>query len=347
MASLLTFPGPYARVTGWGKCLPARIVDNFELEKTLPTNDEWIFTRTGIKQRRIAAPDETPSSLGAGAARQALERAGLDPRDIDLIIVATSSPEAVMPATAALIQRSIGAGRAAAFDVNAACSGGMYALAVAAQFIHTGVYRNALVVGTEVYSRLLDWTDRATCILFGDGAGALVLQASDTPGGMLSCVLGNDTAGADYIVCTGVMSRSPLLAVDGPGYLTMNGPAVFKLAVRTMAEASRTAIADAGLCPDDIDLFIPHQANLRIITAVAGQMGLPLDRIYTNVEKYGNTAAASVPIAICEAAETGRLVEGSRLVMVAAGSGFSYGALAAQWTAVPQPVLDGHTLTAP
>lgn len=310
--------------------MPARIVTNIELQERLPTTDEWIVSRTGIRERRIAAEDETPSSLGAQAARNALASAGLTPSDLDLIITATSSPEQIMPATAAIIQRDLGCGPIGAFDVNAACSGGLYGLVVASQFVRTGLYRRVLVVGAEVYSRQLDWDDRGTCILFGDGAGAAVVEASTEPCGVLGIHLANDPNGLDLITCRGIINK-PAAHQDESGYLLMNGPAVFKAAVRTMVEASSAAMQQAGFALDDVDLFIPHQANLRIITSAATQLGLPMARVFTNVENYGNTAAASTLIALCEAAEAGRLAAGAKLVMAAAGSGLSYAAVAVTW----------------
>jgi len=325
-----TFTPTYARIAGWGKHIPARAVTNVELQERLPTTDEWIVSRTGIRERRIAADTDTPSSLGAQAARNALACAGIGPSDLDLIITATSSPEQIMPATAAIIQRDLGCGPIGAFDVNAACSGGLYALAVAAQFVRSGLYRRVLVVGTEVYSRQLDWDDRSTCILFGDGAGAVVVEASDTPVGILGIHLANYPAGLDLITCRGIINKPAAYAEDR-GYLLMNGPAVYKAAVRTMVEASTSAMQQAGFTLDEVDLFIPHQANLRIITAAAAQMALPMDRVFTNVEHYGNTAAASTLIALCEAATAGRLTPGAKLVMAAAGSGLSYAAIAGTW----------------
>lgn len=329
MSSSATSP-VYARIAGWGKHVPARRVTNVELQERLPTTDEWIVSRTGIKERRIAAETDTPSSLGAQAARSALACAGIGPGDLDLIITATSSPEQIMPATAAIIQRDLGCGPIGAFDVNAACSGGLYALAVAAQFVRSGLYGRVLVVGTEVYSRQLNWDDRSTCILFGDGAGAVVVEASEAPGGVLGIHLANDPNGLDLITCRGIINKPAAYAEDR-GYLLMNGPAVYKAAVRTMADATTNAMTQAGFALEDVDLFIPHQANLRIITAAAAQMGLPMERVFTNVEHYGNTAAASTLIALCEAADAGRLSPGAKLVMAAAGSGLSYAAIAATW----------------
>ena len=321
----------FARVTGWGKALPRQLVDNDELSKTLPTSDEWITTRTGIRARRIASDEETPSTLGLEASRQALDVAGLNPTDIDLIITANSSPERVFPSTAALIQSGLGMRTVGAFDLNAACSGFLYGLYTAQQFISGGVYQKVLVVGADVYSRLLNWQDRSTCVLFGDGAGAAVIQASSEPGGILSAVMGNDHCGTDYVYTPGI-SASPLdETAAGGNFLVMNGAQVFKTGVRVMTDSTRQALDMAGITADAIDLFIPHQANLRIMRSVSESLGVPEEKVFVNVDRYGNTAGASIPIALCEAAESGRLHEGDVVALCAAGAGISWAAMVMEW----------------
>lgn len=322
-----------ARITGWGKSLPARVVRNQDLERVLDTSHEWIVSRTGIQERRIAGDHETASTLGIEAARRALDVAGVHPREVDLIIAATSSGERVFPACASLIQHGIGARTVGAFDVNAACSGFVYALTTAHHFIAAGLYQTVLVVGTEVYSRIVDWQDRGTCILFGDGAGAVVLQGSDQPGGILSCVMGSDGSGADLLYVPGV-APSPQDPNAHRPFLVMNGPQIFKFAVRTVAEATQQALSRAGLEVKDIDLFIPHQANSRIIDAAAEDLGIPREKVFVNVQYYGNTSAASIPIALCEAVEAGVLREGHRVALVGVGGGLSWAAAVVEW----QPV---------
>lgn len=322
---------PFTRVTGWGKYLPQRVVDNHELSKTLPTSDEWITSRTGIRERRIAAPEETASTMGLEAARRALGVAGVGPGQIDLIITANSSPERVFPSTAALIQNGLGVPPVASFDLNAACSGFVYGLNVARQFVSTGTYRTVLVVGSEVYSRILNWNDRTSCVLFGDGAGAAVVQASMEPGGILSCVMGNESAGTEAVYAPSV-AASPVdpLAQDGH-YLVMNGQQVYKFAVRGMIDSVRAALNEAGLAPADLDLVIPHQANLRMIQTMSDTLGLPGDKVFVNLDRYGNTAGASIPIALCEAVEEGRLREGDRVALVCAGAGISFASMVMEW----------------
>ena len=322
-----------ARITGWGKYLPGRVMTNHDLEGYLDTSDDWIVTRTGIRERRIAADDETASTMGVAAAQEALVKAGLTARDLDLIVTATCTGERVFPATSSLIQHGLGAPHVGAFDVNAACSGFVYALAVARRFVESGGHRNVLVVGTEVFSRILDWQDRGTCVLFGDGAGAVVLQASDQGGGILSSVIGSDGSGADSLYVPGICASPNDPVMNGHYYVSMNGPQVFKFAVRTIADATRQAVRDAGLSLDDIDLLIPHQANLRIISAAAETLGIPLENVFMNVEKYGNTSAASVPIALCEAADSGALSAGQKVALVAVGGGLSWGAIVLEWSA--------------
>lgn len=333
----------YARITGWGKHLPTRVMTNREFESFLDTSDEWIVSRTGIRERRIAAEDETASTMGINAARQALAYAGLEPQELDLVIAATCSTERVFPACASLIQHGLGARNAGAFDLNAACSGFVYGLDVARQFVQTGLQRNVLVVGTEVFSRLLDWRDRSTCVLFGDGAGAVVLQASDEPGGILSSVMGSDGSGADFLYVPGVCASPLDPLVNEHHHLVMNGAQVFKFAVRMVVDATCQAVCDAGLALEDIDLFIPHQANLRIITSATEALGIPQEKVFVNVERYGNTSAASIPIALCEAAEAGLLREGQRVVLAAVGGGLSWAAMVLEWSATTQAMV--HNLS--
>ncbi len=315
----------YARITGWGKYLPQKVLTNQELERLVDTSDAWIISRTGIKERRIAANDETASTMAVHAAREALKAAGLEPHCLDLVITATCTPELIFPACASLVQNSLGARKAAAFDLNAACSGFIYALATACQFITAGSYKNILVVGSEVYSRILNWKNRNTCVLFGDGAGAVVVQASDSPGS-LSFVLGNDGSRAGSIYTPG-----PCGLNQGPYYLTMNGREVFRFAVNVICLATKQAVKAAGLELSDIDLLIPHQANTRILKSAAKAIGLPLEKVFINVDRYGNTSAASIPIALCEAIEEGRLKERDRLVLVGFGGGLSWAAMVLQW----------------
>lgn len=318
----------YAQITGWGKYLPQKVLTNQDLERLVNTSDAWIMSRTGIREGRIAADDETASSMAVRAAGDALNVAGLEPRSLDLVIAATCTPEYIFPACASLIQSSLGAKNAAAFDINAACSGFIYALATACQFVTSGAYNNILVAGSEVYSRILNWKDRNTCVLFGDGAGAVVVQASDAPTGLLSFVLGNDGSRANSIYTPG-----PCGLNRGPYYITMNGPEVFKFAVNVICLATRQAVKTAGLELSDIELVVPHQANLRIIKSAAKALELPLEKVFINVDRYGNTSAASVPIALCEAVEEGRLKDGDHLVLVGFGGGLSWAAMVLEWGA--------------
>lgn len=318
----------YARIAGWGKYLPSRVLTNSDIAKTVPgADDDWIVTRSGIRERRIAADTETPSSMGILAAQEAMKQASVWPEEVDLIIAATSSPDRLLPSCAAFIERGLKTRAVPAFDLNAACSGSLYALHVAHQFIQTGAYRNILVVGTEVYSRMLNWEDRSTCVLFGDGAGALVLQASDEPGGILSCVAGNDASKADLIQVPGISDP----CANGSAHLVMDGGRVFRTAVRTIVDSTRQALGLAELDIQDIDLFIPHQANLRLIDAATQAAGIPPEKLFVNVDRYGNTAAASIPVALCEAAECGRLRAGDRVLLAGVGAGFSWASMVVQW----------------
>ncbi|MFN8619485.1 MAG: beta-ketoacyl-ACP synthase III [Chloroflexota bacterium] len=327
------------RITGWGSHAPARILTNADLEQIVDTSDEWIASRTGIRQRHIAAPDETTASLGATAALRAIATAGLQPDDIDLIVLATLSPDYLMPSTASLVKEAIGNQRAAAFDVAAACSGFVFAYATADAYLRSGLYRNALVIGAEVLTRFIDFTDRGTCILFGDGAGAVVLSASDAPGGgMGGLELTTDPEGAYLLWVPSGGSRSPASAETaqrGEHFIRMEGRETYRFATRTLASTALKAIEKAGWTPDQVDLFIPHQANVRIIESVAKGLDLPMDKMFVNVDRYGNTSAASVPIALSEAVAAGRVQPGSKLVLVAFGGGFTSGAVAVEWTADP------------
>ncbi len=324
----------HAHVTGWGMALPERILTNDELSQLVDTSDDWIVARTGIRERRIAGKNETTASLAARAGATALEMARLDPRLLDLIIVATSSPEHLFPPTACLVQDRLGAANAGAFDLSAACTGFIYALHLAAQAIRSGSIHSALVIGSETLSRLVDWEDRSTCVLFGDGAGAFVLQASDRPGGILSCVMRSDGSGADLLSLPAGGSRLPASAETVARKLHtihMNGREVFRFATRVMASATREAVQQSGLRLDDIDLIVPHQANLRIIESAARALRLPLSRFVVNIDRYGNTSTASIPVAVCEAVQQGRIAPGDHLVLVAFGAGLTWGALTLQW----------------
>ncbi len=324
----------YAAITGVGHYAPARVLTNAELEKTVDTSDEWIRTRTGIRERRIAAPDEWTSTMGVAAARPALAQAGVKPEDIEAIYVATCTPDMIFPSTACLIQSELGARKAYGYDVSSACAGFLMALDAAASAIEAGRIRTALVVGSEKLSVVTDWTRRDTCVLFGDGAGAVVLQASDRPG-ILSSLLGVDGRLADFLSipaggCRIPCSEESLRAHQH--YIHMAGRETFKIAVNTMLEAAQQAIARAGLTVADVDCMVPHQANWRIVDAVAKRLGEGvMDRVFLNLDRYGNTSAASIPIALSEALAAGRIRSGSKVLMVAFGGGLSWGGTVVEW----------------
>jgi 3-oxoacyl-[acyl-carrier-protein] synthase-3 len=329
---------PAVRLTGWGRYAPAQVLTNADLERMVDTSDEWIVTRTGIRERRVAAAHETTASMGAVAGLRAIATAGLVPEDIDVIVLATLTPDHWMPSTAALVKEAIGNTRAAAFDVMAACSGFVYAYATASAYIAAGMARHALVIGAELLTRFLDYTDRGTCILFGDGAGAVVLSASDEPTAPVGIELTTEPQGAYMIWLPAGGSKSPPSAetiARGEHKIRMEGRETYRFATRTLASTALAAVDRAGLRPDDIDLFIPHQANIRIIEAVAKGLDLPMERMYVNLDRYGNTSAASVPIALAEAVNEGRVKQGDHLVFVAFGAGFTSGAVAMEWTADP------------
>ena len=327
------------RITGWGMYAPERRLTNADLERVVDTSDEWIVTRTGIRERRIAARHETTATLAAIAGKRAIAVAGLQPDDIDVILVATLTPDYWMPSTGALVKEAIGNTRAAAMDVAAACSGLVYAYSVADAYIRSGMYKNALVVGSEVLSRYLDFSDRGTCILFGDGAGAVVLSASDEEGGgMQGMELTTDPDGAYMIWLPSGGSRSPASGqtlARGEHYVRMEGKETYRYATKTMATTALKAIERAGWKPDEIDLFIPHQANVRIIESVAKGLGLPMEKMFVNLDRYGNTSAASVGIALAEAVDSGRIKVGDKIVLVAFGAGLTSGGIALEWTADP------------
>ena len=329
-----------AVVTGYGFYAPSRVVTNADLEKMVDTTDEWITTRTGIKERRFAADGETTSSMSARAATKALERARLRPQDVDLVVVGTCSPDYLFPATACLVQNAIGAERAGAFDIEAACTSFVSALAIANGMILSGAARNAVVIGAETLSRLLDFKDRTTCVLFGDGAGAVVLEASNASVGVESAVLHSDGSKGELLYVKAGASRVPATKETveaGQHFIRMQGGEVFKLAVKSMADAAEEALAEAGMTTEDIDLLVPHQANVRIIDAVAKRLRFPSDKVFVNIQRYGNTSAASIPIALAEAAESGRLKKGDRVLLVAFGGGFTWGASVMEWWGVPIP----------
>jgi len=329
----------FAHVTGWGMAVPERIVTNAELERLVETSDEWITSRTGIRERRVVGKQDSTSTLAARAGAKALERTDLLPRDIQLIIVATCTPDHLFPATACLVQDQIGATRAGAFDLSAACSGFIFAVNMAAQAIRTGAIDNALVIGAETLSRFTNWEDRTTCVLFGDAAGAFVLEASDRPGGVLSAVMRSDGSGGDLLSLPAGGSRMPATfetVEQGLHLIQMNGREVFRFATRVMASATREVAEKAGLKVEEIDLIVPHQANLRIIEAAARGLHMGLDRFMINIERYGNTSAASIPVAVCEAFDQGRIHPGNHLVLVGFGAGLTWGAMALQWVARPR-----------
>ena len=313
----------FARVAGVGSYLPSnRVLNNDLVARGVDTNDEWIVARTGIRARHLAEAGQTSSDLALIASQRAMEMAGVDAADIDLIIVATSTPDFVFPSTACLLQNKLGNKGATAFDVQAVCSGFLYALTIAEKFIRSGSHRKALVVGAEVFSRILDWNDRATCVLFGDGAGAVVLEAADAPG-ILATALHADGSHHGILSVPGNVCGGKVV---GDPFLRMDGQAVFKFAVRVLADVAKECCDVAGLAPVSIDWLIPHQANIRIIEATAKKMGLPMDRVIVTVDQHGNTSAASVPLALDAAVRDGRIKRGQKVMLEGVGGGFTWGA---------------------
>ncbi|MBL8165160.1 MAG: ketoacyl-ACP synthase III [Anaerolineae bacterium] len=327
----------YAHIVGWGMAVPETVLTNQELEAIVETNDEWIRTRTGIHERRIAGERESTASLGLKAARKALQISNLLPTDIDLIIVATSTPENIFPSTASLIQHWLGATKAGAFDLSAACSGFVYGVDMASQAIRSGSIQVAVVIGAETMSRVMDWQDRGTCILFGDGAGAVVLKASPIQGGVLSSVLRSDGSGGDLLGIPTVGSadlRNPDFAVNGHKMhkMFMNGGEVFKFATRVIGESIDQALDKADLNIQDVALIVPHQANQRIIQAAARSLKVEPDLFMSNLDRYGNTSAASIPIALCEAVQQGRIKPDDHVAFVGFGGGLTWASMVIKWT---------------
>ena len=323
-----------ASILSTGAYLPSRVLTNAELEKMVDTSDEWIQSRTGIKERRIAAADETTSDMGAAAAKQALELGGINPKDVDLIIVATCTPDTVFPSTACHIQHKIGAARAAAFDMQAACSGFLYALVTASQFISSGVYKTILVIGAEKLSSIVNWEDRNTCVLFGDGAGAVVLQHRPGAKGLVGFDLGADGAQTEILSVPAsgcAIPITPEVLDQRLQYLQMSGKEVFKYAVNAMNRSAETCLETAGCKPDQIRWFIPHQANQRIVDAVRTRMNVGIERFIINLDRYGNTSAACMPIALHEASMTGQFNRGDLLLMVSFGGGLTWASTVLEW----------------
>jgi len=322
----------YARIIGTGSALPERVVSNDELAQELAqrgveTSDEWIVARTGIRQRYIAGPQENTTLLGTRAAQAALAMASVPADSVDLIIVATSTADQIFPSTACMVQAALGHPGCAAFDVQAVCSGFVYALGVAESMLLGGRHRRALVIGTEVFSRILDWNDRATCVLFGDGAGAVVLEASATPG-IVATELQADGSQAGILCTAGRVSQG---VVEGHPFLTMDGQAVFKLAVARLGASAQNVLQAAGLTAEQLDWLIPHQANIRIMNAIAKRLGVPEDKVVVTVDLHGNTSAASVPLALDAAVRDGRIRAGQHLLLQGVGGGFTWGSMVLKW----------------
>jgi 3-oxoacyl-[acyl-carrier-protein] synthase III len=329
---------PNAVITGWGMYAPSRVMTNDDLAKIVDTSDEWIVSRTGIRERRIAEDDENTTTLSVHAARDALAVAGVDPMSLDLVIVATCSPDYPLPATSVTVATALGATHAAGFDLQAACSGFLYGLATGSSFIRSGMYRRVLVIGVEVLSRFLNWNDRNTCVLFGDGAGAVLLEASEARGGLLGFDLYSDGTGYEGIIVPAGGSAcpaSPTTIAEGKHFIQMAGREVYKYATRQLAESASAALRNAGVTVAEVDQFVFHQANLRIIENVQRQLSIPVEKTYINIEKYGNTSAASVPMALAEAVAAGRVKAGDKILMVAFGAGYTAGAALVEWTADP------------
>ena len=317
----------YSRISGTGSYLPERILTNDELERMVDTSDEWIRTRTGIVERHIAADNEMASDLALNASRNALAAAGIQAAELDLIILATTTPDVIFPSTACILQDKLGVGGCPAFDVQAVCSGFVYALATADMFVRAGKCRNALVVGTEIYSRILDWSDRSTCVLFGDGAGAVVLTQSDQPG-ILSSHLHADGSHRETLavpanICGGKLRGTP--------FVMMEGNTVFKFAIKVLQEVVEEALAENDLQASDIDWLIPHQANIRIIQSTAKKLGIPMEKVIITLDKHGNTSAASIPLALDIAVRDGRIKRGQHVLLEGVGGGFTWGSALIRW----------------
>ncbi len=324
----------YAEIVGTGHSVPERILTNFDLEKIVDTSDEWIVTRTGIRERHIADKDTTASTLGTEAATQALEKAGMGAEDLDLILVATVTPDMPFPSTAAIIQKKINASKSAVMDISAGCTGFIYGLSIADSYIKTGIFKNILVIGVEVLTKITDWTDRSTCVLFGDGAGAVVLRATKERKGVLGTYIKGDGRLGELLMMPGGGSRNPAseeTVAHRLHYLKMSGNEVFRFAVQAMGDASRAILETTGLKPEDIGMLVPHQANLRIINATAKRLGLPPEKVYINIDRYGNTSSASIPIALDEIRSNGNYKKASPLLLVAFGAGFTWGSAAISW----------------
>ncbi len=317
----------YSKIIGTGSYLPARVVTNFDLEKIVDTSHDWILSRSGIVERHFAADGEMASDLAMHASRKAIEAAGISVDEIDLVIVATTTPDQIFPSTACILQDKLGIRQGAAFDVQAVCSGFVYALNTADLFIRSGQARNALVVGTEVLSRLLNWKDRTTCVLFGDGAGAVVLQRSETPG-ILSAKLHADGSYRDMLSADGSIRNG---AIVGDPYMKMDGQAVFKFAVKVLSEVVEEVLADNKMQGTDIDWLVPHQANIRIMEATAKKLGMSMDKVVVTVAHHGNTSAASIPLALDVAVRDGRIQPGQHVLLEAVGGGFTWGAVLLRW----------------
>ncbi len=327
----------FAHIVGWGMAVPDQILTNADLAAIVETSDEWIESRTGIRERRIAGEHESTATLGLKAAQKALEVANVLPLELDLVVVATSTPEHIFPSTASMIQDLLGATKAGAFDLSAACAGFVYAVNMAAQSIRSGSIQTALVVGSETMSRVLDWQDRSTCVLFGDGAGAIVLKASKVDGGLRSSVLRSDGSGWDVLAIPTVGSRDNQLPEANPHEtkmhkMYMNGREVYRFATRIVGESISQALDIANLSIKDLDLIVPHQANMRIIQAAARSLGIETDIFMSNVDRYGNTSAASIPIALCEAIDAGKIVPGQHIALCGFGGGLAWAAMIITWT---------------
>ncbi|OGA40555.1 MAG: 3-oxoacyl-ACP synthase [Betaproteobacteria bacterium RIFCSPLOWO2_12_FULL_62_13] len=317
----------YSRIVGTGSYLPAKVLTNRDLERMVDTTDEWVFTRTGIRQRHVAAEGENASDLALSASRRAIEAAGIGPQNIGLIVVATTTPDMVFPSTACILQAKLGIKGCPAFDMQAVCSGFVYGLGAASQFMGTGQYKYALVVGTEVYSRILDWQDRSTCVLFGDGAGAVVLKQDSAPG-IMSCHLHADGSYAGMLSVPGTVSGGK---ISGRPLLQMEGSTVFKFAVKVLEEVAEEALAANHLRKSNIDWLIPHQANIRIIKATARRLGLSMEKVVTTVDRHANTSAASIPLALDEAVRDGRIRSGQHVLLEGVGGGFTWGSVLIKW----------------